>query len=365
MNAIYQVLGYPLGWVMWALYAVVKNYGVALLLFTVLMKAVLFPISLKQQKSSGKMMKIQPQITELQNRYKDNKEKLNEEMMKLYEKEKYNPMSGCLPMLIQMPVLFGLIDVIYRPLNHILRLPKETIELAKEIMSGLTGMPVTNGLSTAELLIIRGVNETPASYASLGADVVAKIQSLNLSFLGLDLTQTPSLSMFGEIFTNFNPVLLIPILSGVSALLSSLQAQRNQPQTGTGGGGMKGMMLMMPIFSTWIAFSVPAGVGLYWFYSNVTQMLQTYIMNKIYNPKEVAEQAKREHEEQQERERLERIEAKRKLKEAARKGELSEEEAVKALSAKELNRRRLAEARKRDAERYGEEYVEVTDDDLR
>jgi YidC/Oxa1 family membrane protein insertase len=362
MSGFYQVLGYPFGWVMWALYAVVRNYGLAILIFTVLIKAALFPLSLRQQKSSAKMMMIQPQINDLQNRYKNDKEKLNEEMMKLYQKEKYNPMSGCLPLLIQMPILFGLIDVIYRPLYHILRLPQDVIDIGKEILAQGTGAPVAAGLSTAELLIIRGVNETPSLYAAMGADVLEKIQSLNLSFLWMDLTQTPSMSMFGEMFSNFHPVILIPILSGITSLLSSLQLSRHQP-TAT-GGGMKGMMLMMPLFSTWIAFSVPAGVGLYWVYSNLTAMLQTYIMNKIYNPKEMAEKAKQEQEERQERERLERIEAKKQMKEAAKKGDLAGADLPKNLSAKEINRRKLAEARKRDAEKYGEEYVEVTDDDL-
>jgi YidC/Oxa1 family membrane protein insertase len=362
MGGIFQVLSYPFGWVMWALYAVVRNYGVALLIFTVLIKVALFPLSLKQQKSSAKMMTLQPQINDLQNRYKNDKQKLNEEMMNLYQKEKYNPMSGCLPALIPMPILFALIDVIYRPLYHILRLPQEVIDIGTGILEKASAITATSGVNAAELVLIRGVNENPSAFAAMGADVIEKIQGLNLSFFWMDLTQTPSMSMFGEIFSSFNPVILIPIISGVTSLLASLQLTRNQPQAA--GGGMKGMMLMMPLFSTWIAFSVPAGVGLYWIYSNVLSMLQAKILNKIYNPKEIAAKAKQELEERQERERLERIEAKKQLREAAKKGNLTGEELPKNLSAKELNRRKLAEARKRDAEKYGEEYVEVTDDDL-
>lgn len=118
-------------------------------------------------------------------------------------------------------------------------------------------------------------------------------------------------------------------------------------------------MLMMPVFSTMIAFSVPAGVGLYWFYSNIASLGQSLILNKFYNPKEMAEKARIEMEERREKERLERIEAKKLAKENG------EEVKEKVLSQKEVNRKKLAEARKRDAERYGEEYVEVTDDDLR
>jgi len=376
MTAIYQVLGYPLGWIMWALYNVVRNYGIALFIFTILIKLVLFPLSLKQQKSSAKMMSLQPQINDLQGRYKGDRQKLNEEMMKLYQREKYNPMSGCLPLLVQMPVLFGLIDVIYRPLSHILRLPKEIIEIGEQVLTETGGTIFMGGLNPNQLRIISGVQDNPSAYAAMGQEAIAKIQTINLSFLGMDLTLTPSVSMFGEIFSNYNPIIFIPVLAGVSALISTIQMQRQQAITNPGASanpGMKGMMYMMPVFSVWVSFSVPAGVGLYWFYSNITQMGQTLVMNKIYNPKEIAEKAKKALEERQEQERLERIEAKKKRKEEAKSntgkskpeaGTEALESSTEGLSQKEINRKKLAEARKRDAEKYGETYVEVTDDDL-
>ena len=366
MNLIYQIFGYPLGWIMWALYGVIRSYGIALLIFTIITKAGMFPLSLKQQRSTAKMMTIQPQLTDIQSRYKNDKQKLNEEMMKLYQREGYNPMAGCLPMLVQFPVLFGLIEVIYRPLYHILRLPREIIDQAEQIFLAspdLSGSRMMGGFGN-QLSIIRSVKNDPTEYAALGQDIIMRIQNLNLSFLGMDLTQTPSTSMFAQIFSDFNPILFTPILSGVSALAMSLQSLRSgtMPQ---GNNTAKSMMLIMPVFSVVIAFQVPAGVGLYWFYSNLTMMVQTLIMNRIYNPREIAEKAKREHEERQERERQERIEAKKKQKESAKKGEKGMDDEPKALTQKEINRMKLAEARKRDAEKYGEEYVEVTDDDLR
>ncbi|MCL2057243.1 MAG: membrane protein insertase YidC [Oscillospiraceae bacterium] len=368
MTAIYQALGYPLGWIMWALYNIVRNYGIALLIFTVLIRVVLFPLSLKQQKSSAKMMVLQPQIADLQSRYKNDKQKLNEEMMKLYQREKYNPMSGCLPLLIQMPVLFGLIDVIYRPLTHILRFTAETVGKGIEVLESAGNFILMPGLNQAQLQIISGVHTNPDAFAGMGRDAIAAIQGLSLTFLGMDLTLIPNMSMFSD----FNAVILIPILSGGSALLSTIQMQRQQAITNPNAntGMMKGMMYMMPIFSVWIAFSVPAGVGLYWFYSNLTQMGQTLIMNKIYNPREIAEKAKQALEEQKERERLERIEAKKKRKEenttgkAKGGGEKDEAKNAQGLTQKEINRKKLADARRRDAEKYGETYVEVTDEDL-
>ena len=119
------------------------------------------------------------------------------------------------------------------------------------------------------------------------------------------------------------------------------------------------MMLMMPLMSLWFTFMVPAGAGLYWTISNVVAVGQTMVMNHFWNPKEIAEKMKAEEEARKERERQEKIEAKNRAKEQGR----VEEEA--ALSQKEQNRRRLAEARRRNAEKYGDTYVEVTDDDLK
>lgn len=389
MQFINQIFGYPLGWIMWAIYHIVPIYGLALIIFTLLTKALLVPLMVKQQKSMAKQQAFQPRMTEIQNKYKNNKEKMNEEMMKLYEEEGYNPMSGCLPMLIQFPILFGLIDVIYNPLKHILRLSTDLIDQAMEIVNSLGA--ATAASYTREITVINAVQSNPDAFGALGADVVQKIQSLNFNFLGIDLTQVPTFV--------FNALLIIPILSGATSLLIGLQSMRQQKrmangQKAPGSGMMNGMMLMMPVMSLVIAFQVPAGVGLYWIMSNVFSMGQTMWLNKKYNPKEMAEKAAAEAEARREENRRLKAEAKAKLRESMTEAERikadAEEKAKsakgkakkeleaglkdlpevdpelleKALSQKEKNRRKLAEARKRDAEKYGEEYVEVTDDDL-
>ena len=149
-------------------------------------------------------------------------------------------------------------------------------------------------------------------------------------------------------------------LFGPDTELGRWLAMRNNPTAmeGPGAGTMKAMMLISPLMSLWIAFQVPAGVGIYWIVSNVLMFVQTMILNKFYNPKEMAEKAKQEAEARREQERMERIEAKKK----ARDGDA--EAKAKAKTQKEINRQKLAEARKRDAEKYGDVYTEVTDDDL-
>jgi YidC/Oxa1 family membrane protein insertase len=358
---------------MWFLYLVVRNYGVALFLFTLLIRVAMFPSSLKQQKSSAKMALVQPKIAEIQKMYAGNKEKINEETMKLYQQEGYNPMSGCLPLLIQMPILFGLIDVIYRPIKHILHLPAEIVTKIEEVVVslGIEGVSesMLGRLNQFQIIAVQQVDANPAPFLAAGItqDVIDQIGTINLNFLGLNLGLVPDWDMFSAVLSGqFNPLILVPVLSGLSAFASAIISMKTMSNSGQQqpGGGMKGMMLIMPIFSFFIAVSVPAGVGMYWFFSNILAIAQSLILNKIRNPKAMAEAAKLAAEERAEKERQDRIEAKKQAKlEAKAKGDEPMDE--KALSQKELNRRKLAEARRRDAEKYGEVYVDVTDDDLR
>ena len=132
---------------------------------------------------------FKPQMDALQRKYKNNREKLNEEMMKLYEKEHYNPMSGCLPTLISFPILFGMIDVIYKPITHIIRPGSGIIEKATEILTGL-GMNTGNTMAS-QISVINSIQADPAPWSELGADFIAKAQSMDFSFLGVNLAANP------------------------------------------------------------------------------------------------------------------------------------------------------------------------------
>ena len=352
-----NIIGYPLGWIMWLLYQVVRNYGVALILFTLVMKLLLFPVSVKQQKSTAKMSIMAPKQQELQKKYGNNKEKLNEEMMKLYQEEKYSPLSGCLPMLLQFVVLFGLIDVIYNPLKHILRFSNDIITQAADIVKGMADTMTAQMTASQQLAIIAAVKADPAAFAPMGAEFVEKVSSINLSFLGLNLGEMPSWSW---------PIILVPLLSGITSLGYSIYSayinkQNNPTQEQNGGMMMKAMMYIMPLFSFFFAMKVPAGVGVYWTVSNVLSFVQTIYLNRKYNPREMMEKIKAEEEEKK----REKKESRKEMQEKLEQGEeVAPELEKKALTAKEINRRKLAEARRRDAEKYGEEYVEVTDEDL-
>lgn len=339
MDFIYKIIGYPLGWVMWFIYNFLgNNYVLSLLLFTIFTRLLMLPSNIKQQKNMVKNAMLKPKLDALQKKYGKNKEKYQEEMMKLYEKEGYNPMSGCLPMLIQFPILFGLIDVVYKPLTHILRLPAEAISKIVEV-SELPAM-------RAEVWALGHISELEGH---LSVEVIEKMNSVNMNFLGMNLGENPTWS--------WNLLLLIPILSGVTALMASLISTRYTAQNMEGAGMMKGMMLLMPIMSVWISFQVPAGVGLYWIFSNLISIVQTVVMHKVYDPQKVAAEQAAAEEQKKEEERQARIEAKKEAQKARQEGR-TEDISDEALSQKEINKRKIAAARKRMAEKYGEEYID-------
>lgn len=349
MRTLYAILGYPLGWLMYFIYNIFHNYGIALILFTLLTRLIMIPFTIKQQKNSAKMVAFRPQMEEIQKKYQNNPQKMQEEMAMLYQRENFNPMSGCLPLLIQFPILFGLIDVIYYPLKHILRFGSETILAASEIASKVlesTGTGIANAYAS-EMSIIKAVGVNPEAFAGIGENFLEKVQNFDFTFMGMDLGVVPTFAL--------NIFILVPILSFVTSLLMSFVTSRttqaNMGENSQGAMMNFTMLIMMPLMSTWISFSVPVGVGLYWIISNILMIIQTLVINKIYNPKEMAEKAKAEMEAKRQREREEKIEAKKRAKE---NGELTE----KALSQKEVNSMKLNAARKRMAEKYGEEYID-------
>lgn len=351
MNIISDIFGWPLGLIAYALFSVLKNYGAVLIIFTLITRVILFPITLKQQKSSAKMQLFQPKIQELQKKYANNKQKLQEETMKLYSEEGYNPMSGCLPQLIQFPFLFGIINVVYNPLKHFLRIPADLIKSATDILGQIntqitdSGGAILFNTKNAELEIIRAVQGGSADkFAVLGQDFIDKVSKFDMSFFGIDLGVIPTLG--------FNASMIIPVLSALFAFLSLFLTTRLTPLQNPNGPQMgclnNGMMIFMPIFSFYLSFSFPLGIGLYWMAGSMVAILQVFVIRKFFNPQNLLEKMRLEAEEKkQNRVVVQEVE----VKEDGTK-ELKEEK----LSLKEANRRKLAQARKKMAEKYGDVY---------
>lgn len=358
-------LGTPLGWIMKFMYNFIHDYGLVLILFTLLTRLITFPLNVKQQKSSAKMALFQPKLQKLQKQYGKDKQRYQEEMMKLYEEEGYNPMSSCLPMLVQMVILFGIIDVVYRPLKHMLSIPADVITKATEALTEAMGKMS----SSAELLIINIIQGRNTQYSAdifngiFTDDMMEKIKDFPIMFMGFNMGEIPS----------FETLLwLIPVISGVTSLLVSVVSMRQQAQNmgeqQQGMGMMKGMMYIMPIFSTWIAFTLPSGVGLYWIISNIFSLVQTIVLAKVYSPEKMkakveAEMAEKKKNKKKNPSRYQQAMAAARAQQngqAAGKPAVSEE-AVQEEPEELTASQRIALARKRMAEKYGDEYDEPND----
>lgn len=217
----------PLGSLLFFIYSVVNNYAIAIILFTVIVKVLLLPLTLNQIKQTKEMQNIQPELKKLQDKYKNDKETLNVKMMELYKEHKINPLGGCLPLIIQMPILFGLFGALRNPVEYVFK----------------------------------------------GDQALASIAT-DAPFLWLENLVKPDVFMVG----NFGVPGILPIIAAVSTYLSmntmNTANQADQPQA------MKTMNLLLPLMILWWGKSFPAGLTLYWVISNLFQMAQQLLLPK-------------------------------------------------------------------------------------
>lgn len=447
---------------MWLCYALVQNVGWAIIIFTVLIKAALFPLNLKQQKNMAVSQLFTPRVQEIQRKYKNNPEKQQEALTQL-QKEGYNPTGGCGTIMISMLVLFGIIGVVYKPMTHMEHFKSaeisaivetaEQIDVAQAILASpedaaiikayrsdpsaitlVTGKDadgkkvsnqvvfaedfdyetakaetivtaedlVTYGTFTADELkvIVGGDSRLSTSvkntvnticnnhysdqslYGELRAlktfenenhralfalnddiseDLLTRLETLlvNMHFGPINLIDTPT--------WNFNALLIIPAISFIFSfaqlfIQQYIQKKQNPQMAAAQPGSAKIMLYSMPFISLWIAFTVPAGAGFYWALNYLIGIVQTLVTAKFWPADKIRADAKAK------------MDAMAKSKEQKAKvvvidadgKETEKVQRVSELTKKEideLNRKKLEAARKADAEKYGEEYIESSDDD--
>lgn len=343
-----RIIAIPFGWILKLAYMLVKNYGIALFLFTVVINLIMLPSRIKQQKDSGKMARLKPKLDQIQKKYANNREKLNEATMELYSQENVNPMGSCLPLIITYVILFAIIEVVYAPMTYISNLPSEKITaasqtvvdyyrvskeiaddttdaepiprtLAERIAAGesvveiVTGYNETLGFtderlaeiisnfeanpgldeyfndnqkvssrllaggstSRAQLIVLSVADDYPQLFDS---EIVDFCEDFNYTFLGLYLGRYPSWSTI---------YIIIPITSLLTQLVLMFLSQYFMKKNGQAtqqGKGMMTMLYLMPLLSFWIAFSFPAGIGIYWIFSAVVQLIQTVAINLYFTP---------------------------------------------------------------------------------
>lgn len=327
-------LGGPLGWVMNLIYQVISNYGWSIIIFTVLVRLVMLPFSIKQQKSTARMQAYQPMLNEITKKWANDKQKQNEEMMKLQEEYGFSPTAGCMPMLLTFVVLFGVIDVVYKPVQHILRISSDVINTA------LSGLGIANNYMAQNALISQVQADPTAAAAYFTPDQIERIQNFNFHFLGIDLSRQPTFSFTPEAL----PLLIFPILSVLTMFLSNIITTKMSGQEMT--GAMKWMPWIMSLMFVTYSFQVPVAFSLYYTISNVAMLLQSVFLYRMYNPAKMKQQV------------LDEIEEKKRAKKKKKQIAIAEptgEVVYKDVTEEELRRIRLAKARQEDEEKYKDE----------
>ena len=329
---ILGILGTPLGYVLQWIYQFVGNYGWSIILFTVIVRLLSFPLQIKQQKSTARMAAYQPMIQEIQKKYAKDKEKQNEELMRMQQEYGYNPAAGCAPMLINFLVIFGIIEVVYRPLKYIMHLPAEALNAAAEQL----GMAANNYMAQSE--IIKQVQLDPNVFGNIfTAEQIEAMQNFNVNFFGINLMDKPGFAL--------NALLIFPILASITVILSNIVTTKMSGQQAQMQGSMKAMLWVTNLMFIWFCFTAPISFSLYYTTSNICMILQSVLTHTIYSP----EKFKAEYEAE--------LAAKKAAKKAKKEVVVVEEgkEVKKQVNEAELNRLRLERARALDEEKYKDE----------
>ena len=297
----------PLGFIIQFIYNIVQNYGWSIIIFTVLIKLLLTPLQIKSQKGMKKQQKIQPIIADLQKKYANDKEKLQVEMMKVYKENNVSMMGGCLPLLIQFPILIGLYSVIQRPLKYLIGInfkDANVISKVSDIVKQMANNPeVAHAVESIKALAPEELAKNIEKYNQINFATWCNYLgieewTINFNFYGLNLSKVPS-SAFSRIlsgdFSDWGVILLllIPIVAVLTTWFSMRQTQKmsgtnsqNSEQADTMNSMSKSMNMMMPLMTGFFSITLPAGLGLYWIASNIMQVVTQWILNVYFDKKE-------------------------------------------------------------------------------
>ena len=297
MGVISELFGYVLN----ALYNLINNYGVAIIIFTVLLRLILIPITIKQQKSMKKSAKLQQEMQEIQAKYKNTPEKLNQETIELYKREKMSPFTGCLSAILQLIIILSVFWLVSQPLTYMKKVQntdiyneyKTKIEESSETKSSYKEIAIINAIETDYQEILKNLEDENIENKEELENRKNELEQLriNMEFLTLDLSKVPTQSL------NDWKVYVIPILYVITSFISirmstktQLSNKKENEEKSEELNSMeqmnKSISWMMPIMSISIAVIAPLGLALYWLVSNVLMIIERLVINKIMSSKE-------------------------------------------------------------------------------
>ena len=291
-----ELIAKPFGMLLMWLYEITSNYGVAVILFALVVKIILMPFQMKSKKSMMRTSLLQERMKEIEKKHGANKQKYNEEVQKLYREEGVNPASGCIWTLIPFPILIALYQAIRYPLTTMMGVGKELLEEGGMIAAKLSETGFASTMNKAYIQIEQSQWITRHWEAFEGLS--DKLQKLDYSFLGLDLGMQPKLNVLwdAEAYGAWGPeriaiaaLLLVPVLAAVLTWLQS-KVSNAKPKVADGeedatAKTMGTMNIMMPLITLYFAYIMPAALGVYWIAGSVFAIAQDFFLNKIYGKK--------------------------------------------------------------------------------
>ena len=277
MDNLINVLIGAFGIIMKTCYKFTGNYGFSIIIFTFVTKFILLPVNLLTQKNSIKMVKIKPELDALRIKYIDDKDRFTDEQLALYKKSRYNPFLGVVPLLLQIPIVLGLVGVIYRPLSYVLGVSSKNMTVLRTWLETVVKSQPSDSVYQSEIINMLKIGGVPPE--NVPESLINRITGFKTSFLGIDLGTVPSLK-------EFSWLLLIPVVAGLSAaILCMAQNRINVLQISQNRVNKILTTVFMVAFSTYFAFLVPAGVGLYWIFGNLFAIPSMLLTNLIIPPK--------------------------------------------------------------------------------
>lgn len=277
MDNLINVLIGAFGIIMKTCYKFTGNYGISIIIFTFVTKFILLPVNLLTQKNSIKMVKIKPELDALRIKYIDDKDRFTDEQLALYKKSRYNPFLGVVPLLLQIPIVLGLVGVIYRPLSYVLGVSSKNMTVLRTWLETVAKSQSSDSVYQSEIINMLKIGGIPPE--NVPESLINRITGFKTSFLGIDLGTVPSLKKFSWL-------LLIPVVAGLSAaILCMAQNRINVLQISQNRVNKILTTVFMVAFSTYFAFLVPAGVGLYWIFGNLFAIPSMMLTNLIIPPK--------------------------------------------------------------------------------
>lgn len=274
MDKLFNIINIPLGWILrFIAGAFGGNFAVAVFIFTLLINVLFIPLTIKSQKSMVQQTRIKPKLDELKKKYGDDRQKFATAQQQLFQEEGIGMGGGCLPMILRLVIMMSIYYLIMQPLTYLMSVDADVIKTATEALN-LGKNPTGN----VQLSIISAVQN-----GKINAPEISKVLDMvNFNFFGINLTETPKFSI--NIFGDFKPIWIMPILAFSAQMLSSFASLKLQKKTNPDAPNMSFMLLTMPLISLVIGFSLPGGVTFYWACSSIIGGFAQILVQTIYGP---------------------------------------------------------------------------------